>query len=116
MSNLPAPIDPDLLPALHEGLSLPYSREIFLIEVDLSSPQASQAFLTSVPAAFHLDTVLLDGAVQVVTEGGTPLGILDPDRSEILVRLLEAGKRLKGNFVPPQGEMGARVRVHLREL
>ena len=112
MSNLPAPIDHNLLPALHEGLSLPYSREIFLVEVELVAT-ASQAFLSSVPEGFQLETLLLEGAIQVVTEGGTPLGILDPDRSEILVRLLEAGKRLKCTYVAGGG---GGVRVHLREL
>jgi hypothetical protein len=113
MSNLPAPIDPNLLPALHEGLSLPYSREIFLIEVALV-PQASPEFLSSVPAGFQLETLLLGGAIQVVTEGGTPLGTLDPERSEILVRLLEAGKILRGYHV--SDPVKPRVRIHLREL
>ena len=122
MSNLPAPLDPNLLPALHEGLSLPYSQEIFLIELDLTTTQASAAFLVSVPANFKLETLLVDGAIQVVTEGGTPLGFLDTSRCEILVRLLEAGKRLTGQFHQAQGredESGRpcyRVRVALREI
>jgi len=36
MSNLPAPIDPNLLPAYHEGARAAYSQDLFLVEASLT--------------------------------------------------------------------------------
>lgn len=101
MSNLPAPIDPNLLPAYREGLRSPYSQDIFLISVDLLA-SASPEFLSATPADYRLELRLREEHIEAVTEGGTPLGRLDPKRCEVLVRLMEAGKHLVGKFAPPQ--------------
>ena len=110
MSNLPAPIDPNLLPAVQHGMRLPYSQEVFLAELDVD-PIASPEFLAAVPADFGLELKLAGESIQAITEGGTPLGTLRGDGVRILVRLLEVGKRLIGKFRPPQ-----QVGVWLQDL
>lgn len=110
-SNLPAPIDPNLLPAYREGLRVPYSQDVFLIALPLLA-QASADFLAAVPADHKLELRLKEGLILAVTEGGTVLGSLESGQgSQVLVRLLEAGKHLSGKFAPP-GE----VAVWLMEL
>ena len=99
-SNLPAPIDPNLLPAYREGLRAPYSQDIFLISLALE-PLASPEFLSAVPKDHRLELRLREGAIEAVTEGGTPLGRLPGEPSQILIRLMEAGKHLIGKFSPP---------------
>jgi len=101
MSNLPAPLDPNLLPAYREGLRSPYSQDIFLITLELAV-SASPEFIRAIPEDHRLELRLREGALQAVTEGGTCLGDLEAQRSEVLVRLLEAGKHLIGKFAPPQ--------------
>lgn len=101
MSNLPAPLDPNLLPAYREGLRSPYSQDIFLITLEFT-PSASLDFIQAIPQDHRLELRLREGALQAVTEGGTCLGHLEALRSEVLVRLLEAGKHLIGKFAPPQ--------------
>lgn len=101
MSNLPAPIDPNLLPAVQHGLRMPYGQDVFLADVELQAI-ASADFLSSVPADFKLELKLSGEQIQAITEGGTPLGTLaGHDGLAILRRLLEAGKRLVGKFQPP---------------
>lgn len=101
MSNLPAPIDPNLLPAVQHGLRMPYGQDIFLADMGLEA-LASADFLSAVPADFALELKLHGDAIQAITEGGTPLGVLTGHEGlQILRRLLEAGKRLVGKFQPP---------------
>lgn len=99
-SNLPAPIDPNLLPAYRDGLRAPYTQDLFLAQTILKA-QASQDFLAAVPADHRLELRLRGPFLEAVTEGGTPLGRLEHPGLEILIRLLEAGKQLIGRFSPP---------------
>ncbi|MBS2034063.1 hypothetical protein JST97_03695 [bacterium] len=99
-SNLPAPIDPNLLPAYREGLRAPYSQDIFLAQTSLKA-QASPEFISAVPAEHRLELRLRGPFLEAVTEGGTPLGRLDHPGLDILVRLMESGKHLIGKFCPP---------------
>lgn len=99
-SNLPAPIDPNLLPAYRDGLRAPYSQDVFLVQAQLKA-QASPDFLAAVPPEHRLELRLRGAFLEVVTEGGTPLGRLEHPGLEILVRLLEAGKHLIGKYVVP---------------
>lgn len=111
MSNLPAPIDPNLLPAVQHGLRLPYSQDIFLLELELA-PLASSDFVAAVPDDFVLELRLDGERIVALTEGGTALGQLQgQDALLVLRRLLEAGKRLTGKFRRPQ-----RVAVWFQEL
>jgi hypothetical protein len=100
-SNLPAPIDPNLLPAYREGLRAPYSQDILLLQLPLEA-SASPDFLAAVPAEHRLELRLRGQALEVVTEGGTLLGCLQAGQgSQVLTRLLESGKHLIGRFSPP---------------
>jgi hypothetical protein len=100
MSNLPAPIDPNLLPAYRDGLRAPYSQDIFLIELELE-PLASPDFLAATPADHRLVLRLhSEAGLQALTEGGTVLGNLPAN--PVLERLLEAGKPLVGRWIVPQ--------------
>ncbi|MBX3172252.1 MAG: hypothetical protein KF760_32910 [Candidatus Eremiobacteraeota bacterium] len=99
-SNLPAPIDPNLLPAYREGLRASYSQDVFLVQTELKA-QASLDFLAAVPEGHRLELRLRGPFLEAVTEGGTPLGRLEHPGLEILVRLLEAGKHLIGKYGPP---------------
>ncbi len=102
MSNLPAPIDPNLLPAYHEGARAAYSQDLFLVEASLTL-LASPDFVAAVPADHALLLHLQQGGgIRAVTEGGTPIGEVDCPGLAILERLLEGGKNLRGGFVPPQ--------------
>jgi hypothetical protein len=102
MSNLPAPFDPNLLPAIHHGYSLPYSQSIFLLELELPE-------LPAFGEPFKL--VSRDGVLQLEDKDGAPAARLDPTRSEVLGRLLEAGKQLVAERAP-----GNRIRISLQEL
>ena len=82
-----------------------------MIELPLRQELTSAAFLASIPNDFALETVLIEGAIHLVTEGGTPIGTICPERSEILIRLMEAGKRISARFQTP-----AQVRLSLKEL
>lgn len=99
-SNLPAPIDPNLLPAYRDGLRAPYSQDVFLVQTVLKA-QASPDFLAAVPEGHRLELRLRGPFLEAVTEGGTPLGRLEHPGLEIVVRLLEAGKHLVGKYGPP---------------
>lgn len=100
MSNLPAPIDPNLLPAVQHGLRPPYSQDILLAELALT-PLASEDFLSAVPTDFTLELKVEGERILAITEGGTPLGVLmGGDAIGVLRRLLEAGKRLQGKYRP----------------
>jgi hypothetical protein len=100
-SNLPAPIDPNLLPAYREGLRAPYSQDIFLIQLRLEAT-ASPDFVAAVPLDHRLELRLREQTVEAVTEGGTLLGRLQAgEGTQVLTRLLESGKHLIGKFAPP---------------
>lgn len=112
MSNLPAPIDPNLLPTLQHGFRLPYSQDLLLIELPLEAT-CSADFLAATPAAHPLELKVVGERIQVFTEGGTALGLLAaPPGASILLRLLEGGKRLAGRFLPETSSVG----VWLQEL
>ena len=106
MSNLPAPFDPNLLPAIHHGYSMPYSQKIFLVEME------ARGTARPLPASVQMVLRSVRGETQLhlQDESGAVVGNLDPQRGEILIRLMEAGKTL---VAEPSGQ---RVRIHLQEL
>jgi hypothetical protein len=110
MSNLPAPFDPNLLPAIHQGYSMPYSQKIFLVELEV------RGATRRLPGALQMCLRAVRGQTQLHLhdDSGAVLGNLDPDRAEILIRLLEAGKPLIAESVLDSER--PRVRIHLQEL
>lgn len=111
MSNLPAPIDPNLLPAYQSGGSAAYAQDLLLAEASLEI-SASAVFTAAIPALHPLRLFLPpEGGILALTEGGTPVGKVVCPGQEILQRLLEGGKALEGRFLPPTG-----ISIWLKDL
>ncbi len=110
MSDSLVPLDPKHLALLgatgSQGLSLPFSREIFLVEcrvagtshldlTDLESELAPGAWIGCQREPENPHDAL---AIRLLDGQGRKLGYVPRERNEVLARLLDAGKTLFGRL------------------
>lgn len=130
--NVPVGIDPAMLALMKgafgkEGLPMPFTKEIFLIdthiagtsfrELDDVEPHLAEGELLSFKR--QPDNKHDKMAIMIHDEKGNNLGFVPKARNEILARLMDAGKLILGRLEHKawQGDwLKLKIRVFMREM